>query len=134
MSTRLAPTVTPDTAFFWEGVAEGWLLLQRCAACGRFRHPPRPMCPWCRSLEWKAVEASGRGTVFSFVMPAHPELPFMEYPYVVAVVELEEGTRMVTNIVGVGPGEVRMGMAVHVTFETFDNGVVLPQFTPEVDR
>jgi len=134
VSTRLAPTVTPDTAFFWEGVAEGRLLLQRCVACGRFRHPPRPMCPWCRSLGWEAVEASGRGTVFSFVMPTHPELPFMEYPYVVAVVELEEGTRMVTNIVGVGPGEVRMGMVVHVTFETFDNGMVLPQFTPGVDR
>jgi len=134
VSTRLAPTVTLDTAFFWEGAKEGKLLVQRCAVCGRFRHPPRPMCPWCQSLEWGAVEASGRGTVFSFAMPVYPEFPFMEYPYVVAVVELEEGTRIVTNIVGIAPDEVRMGMAVQVTFETFDNDVVLPQFTPVVDQ
>lgn len=132
MSTRLAPTVTPDTAFFWDGVRQGRLLIQRCRDCSRLRHPPRPMCPWCQSLAWDAVEASGRGRVYSFVMPHHPRFPFMEYPYVVALVELEEGTRIVANIVGAIPEEVTSGMTVHVTFEAFDNDVVLPQFTPEV--
>jgi len=127
---RLRPTTTRDTEFFWDAVNERRLVIQRCTGCGTLRHPPRPMCPRCNALTWDAVEASGRGTVYSFVMPQHPQFPFMEYPYIVALVELEEGTRIVTNIVGTTPGEVRMGMAVEVVFEEFDGGVVLPQFTP----
>ena len=98
---RLAPSMTPDTQFFWDGAKEHRLLIQRCAGCGTLRHPPRPMCPSCHSLEWDAVEASGRGTVFSFVMPRHPPLPWFDDGYIVALVELEEGTRLVTNLVGV---------------------------------
>ncbi len=131
MSFRLSPSITGDTEFFWSGVKAHQLLIQRCTGCGRFRHPPRPMCPNCNSLEWEAVEASGNGTVYSFVLPRHPEFPFMEYPYVVALVELQEGTRIVTNIVGAPPGEVSIGMPVVVTFEHFDDGLVLPQFTPK---
>ena len=92
--------MTPDTQFFWDGVREQRLLIQRCDGCGALRHPPRPMCPRCHSLEWDTIEASGRGTVFSFVMPHHPPLPWFDGPYVVALVELEEGTRLVTNLVG----------------------------------
>jgi uncharacterized OB-fold protein len=127
---RLAPTPTPDTQFFWDAAAAHRLVIQRCGGCGTLRHPPRPMCPRCHALEWDALEASGRGTVYSFVMPQHPQFPFMEYPYVVALVELEEGTRIVTNIVGVEPASVRIGMPVDVVFEEFDGGVVLPQFRP----
>ena len=130
MSTRLAPTATRDTQFFWDAVKEHRLLIQRCCACGTLRHPPRPMCPSCNSLAWDTVEASGRATVYSFVMPRHPEFPFMEYPYIVALVELEEGTRLVTNIIGTTPDAVNIGMAVEVTYEEFDGGLVLPQFTP----
>jgi uncharacterized protein len=130
VSVRLSPVVTRDTEFFWNGVQEHKLLIQRCAACEQFRHPPRPMCPSCNSLDWSAVEASGRGTGFSFVVPRHPQFPFMEYPYIVALVELEEGTRIVTNIVGTIPEEVSIGLPVVVTFEHFDDGLVLPQFTP----
>ncbi len=90
------------------------------------------MCPHCNSLEWDTIEASGRGTVLSFVMPQHPQFGFMEYPYVVALVELEEGTRLVTNIVGTEPETVHIGMPVEVTYEEFDGGLVLPQFTPAV--
>ena len=130
MSTRLAPTVTPDTAFFWDGVREHKLLIQRCASCGTLRHPPRPMCSQCRSVEWDAVAASGRGELFSFVMPHHPAFPWFEYPYIVALVELEEGVRLVANLVGVAPDDAEIGMSVQVEFEHHDNDVVLPAFRP----
>ncbi len=134
MSVRLGPTTTSDTQFFWDAAKEHRLLIQRCTGCGDLRHPPRPMCPSCNSLTWDTVEASGNGTVYSFVMPRHPQFPFMEYPYVVALVELEEGTRVVTNIVGTTPEAVTIGMAVELTFEEFDGGLVLPQFTPAAPR
>ena len=76
MSFRLSPSMTADTQFFWDGVKAHQLLIQRCAGCGRLRHPPRPMCPSCHSLEWETVEASGSGTVYSFVMPRHPPVPW----------------------------------------------------------
>lgn len=131
MSARLAPAVTPDTKFFWDGLREHRLLIQRCAGCGALRHPPRPMCPACHSLEWDAVESSGRGTVLSCVLPHHPPLPWFPEPYVVAIVDLEEGVRLVSNVVGIDPQAVTIGMAVRVRFETFDDGLVLPLFAPE---
>ena len=128
MSTRPAPTVTPDTQFFWDGVADHKLLIQRCAACATLRHPPRPMCPACNSVEWDTLEASGKGTLFSFVMPHHPKFPWFEPGYIVALVDLEEGTRLVSNLVGVGPDDATIGMAVEVFFEHYEDGLVLPQF------
>jgi len=130
VSTRLAPTVSADTEFFWEGVRAHQLLIQRCASCGALRHPPGPMCPQCRSVEWGTVAATGRGEVFSFVMPHHPAFPWFEYPYIVALVELEEGVRVVANLVGVTPDDAAIGMAVQVEFEHHDNDVVLPVFRP----
>ncbi len=131
MTFRLAPSMTADTQFFWDGVKEHKLLVQRCTECGRLRHPPRPMCPHCRALEWDTVEASGRGTVYSFVMPHHPPMPGFDGPYVVALVDLEEGTRLVTNLVDLAPEQVSVGMPVRVRYEEFDGGVVLPLFGPE---
>jgi len=131
VSGRLAPSMTPDTQFFWDGVRAHKLLIQRCGGCGALRHPPRPMCPHCQSLEWDAIESSGRGALFSFVIPRHPPLPWFPEPYVVALVDLEEGTRLVTNIVGVAPDAVTIGMPVVVRFEHFDGDVVLPMFAPE---
>ena len=80
---RPRPVVNDDNRFFWEGVERGELLIQRCSGCGELRHPPRPMCPSCHSLEWDAVRASGRGTVHSYVVPHHPRLPAFPEPYVV---------------------------------------------------
>ncbi len=130
MSERLAPSMTPDTQFFWDGAKDRRLLIQRCDACHRFRHPPRPMCPACNSLKWTAVEASGRGTVFSFVLPRHPQYPWFEPDYIVGLVKLEEGVRLVTNLVDVAPETVSIGMAVTVRFDEFDGGLVLPMFMP----
>jgi uncharacterized OB-fold protein len=131
MSARLAPAMTADTVFFWDALKEHRLLIQRCRGCGALRHPPRPMCPHCHDLEWDTIESSGRGTVYSFVIPHHPPLPWFPEPFVVALVDLAEGTRLVTNIVGVAPSDVTMGMAVQVRFEHFDDGLVLPLFVPE---
>jgi uncharacterized OB-fold protein len=130
MARRLAPAISPDTAFFWAALRERKLLIQHCTGCGALRHPPRPMCPKCNSLDWDAVESSGRGTVYSYVMPLHPPFPFMEYPYVVVLVELEEGTRLVSNLRDVAPEDICVGMPVEVFFETFDDDLVLHQFRP----
>jgi uncharacterized OB-fold protein len=131
MSDRLAPTTTPDTKFFWDGLRDGKLLIQRCTGCRALRHPPRPMCPRCNSLEWDAIEASGRGTVYSFVMPRHPPWPWFEgQTYVVALIELEEGTRILSNLRDVDPAAVTIGMPVEAFVERFDSGVALHQFRP----
>jgi uncharacterized OB-fold protein len=130
MSARLAPSMTADTQFFWDGVKQRRLLIQRCRGCGSLRHPPRPMCPRCHALTWDAVDASGHGTVYSFVMPRHPTLPWFDDGYIVAIVELDEGTRLVTNLVDVAPDAVSIGMSVEVRFDEFDDGLVLPLFAP----
>lgn len=130
MSKRLAPSISPDTAFFWNGLRDQKLLVQRCTGCGALRHPPRPMCPKCNSLAWDTLESSGRGSVHSWVMPQHPRFPFLEYPYIVVLVELAEGIRLVSNLREVAPGEVRVGMPVQVFYEAFDDDLVLHQFRP----
>ena len=88
------------------------------------------MCPACNELGWDTVESAGRGTVHSFVMPQHPQFPFLDYPYIVALVDLEEGTRLVSNLVDVAPEDVEIDMPVEVTFVEFENGLVLHQFRP----
>lgn len=130
MSHRLAPSMTADTQFFWDGLKDQRLLIQRCANCRELRHPPRPMCPRCRALEWDTVDASGRGTVYSFVMPHHPPLPWFDDGYIVVLVELDEGVRLVSNLVDVTSDAVSIGMPVTVRYTEFDDGLVLPLFAP----
>jgi uncharacterized protein len=127
---RPAPGMSDDTRFFWEGTRTGKLLIQRCKSCGSLRHPPGPVCPSCHSFEWDTLEASGRGTVYSFVVLHYPEVPPFDYPNPVALVELEEGTRLVAQLVGIAPADVKIGQAVQVEFNTFDGDLVLPQFRP----
>ena len=127
---RPRPAINDDTAFFWDGARNGELLIQRCISCGTLRHPPRPMCGECGSLVWDTVRSSGRGEVYSFVVHHHPPVPGFEIPFVVALIELEEGTRLVSNLTGVAPEDVRVGMSVEVAFETFDGDLTLPLFRP----
>lgn len=127
---RSRPGISDDTRFFWDGVREGKLLIQRCKSCGRLRHPPGPVCPHCQSFEWDTVQSSGRGTVYSFVVMHYPEVPPFEYPNPVGLIELEEGTRVVAQLVGAKPGDIQIGQAVQVEFNTFDGDLVLPQFRP----
>lgn len=127
---RPAPGISDDTRFFWDGVREGRLLIQRCSGCGRLRHPPGPVCPHCHSFEWDTVQASGRGTVYSFVVMHYPEVPPFEHPNPIGLIELEEGTRLVAQLVGLKPEEVRIGLPVQVEFNCVDGELVLPQFRP----
>ncbi|MER5633494.1 bifunctional MaoC family dehydratase N-terminal/OB-fold nucleic acid binding domain-containing protein [Streptomyces nitrosporeus] len=127
---RPRPAVNRDNAFFFEGAKRHRLLIQRCAACSALRHPPGPCCPGCASLEWDTVEAEGRGRVYSFVVNHHPRHPAFESPYLVAVVELAEGTRLITNLTGVAPEDVTIGMPVVLDWLDADPELTLPVFRP----
>lgn len=127
---RPRPAVTLDNAFWFDGARAHALLIQRCAACGTLRHPPLPACGVCQSLEWDTVEASGRGALYSFVVVHHPQVEPFDYPLPVGLVELEEGTRVVANLDGIAPGELRIGLPLVATFVDFDPGLSLPVFVP----
>lgn len=128
---RPRPAQSHDNAFFWEGVARGELRIQRCTGCQALRHPPGPMCPHCQSLDWDAVVSAGRGSVFSFVVAHHPPVPPFSYPNAIALIELDEGTRLVSNLVGIAPADVAIGMRVRVEFTRVDDELILPLFRPE---
>ena len=127
---RPRPSLTQDNAWWFEALRDHRLLIQRCASCATLRHPPRPGCDLCRSLEWDTVEASGRGSVYSFVVNHHPQVPAFDYPLVVGLIELAEGTRLVANLVGVAPADVRIGMRVEVELVDHDPELTLPAFHP----
>ncbi|MEU6717554.1 bifunctional MaoC family dehydratase N-terminal/OB-fold nucleic acid binding domain-containing protein [Nonomuraea sp. NPDC046802] len=126
----LRPATNQDTAFFWEGVQAGELRIQTCADCGHLRHPPGPLCPQCRSANRRHTVASGEGTVYSYVVHHHPPVPGRETPFVVAVVELPEGVRIVGNVVDCPIEEVGIGMALRVTYRAMDDQLVLPMWAP----
>jgi uncharacterized OB-fold protein len=129
--TRPAPILTPDNAFFWKACERGELVAQCCGACGALAHPPRPMCPHCHSLAREVVRLSGRGEVYSWIVPRHPApIGFAEAP-VVALILLDEGLRLVSNVVGVAPEAMRNGLRVVVGFEAAAGGHAVPVFRPE---
>jgi 3-oxo-4,17-pregnadiene-20-carboxyl-CoA hydratase alpha subunit len=127
---RPRPARTQDTAFFWEGVAAGELRIQRCTGCKALRHPPGPMCPHCQSLDWDALVSGGRGRVYSYVVAHHPPVAPFSYPNAIALVELDEGTRLVSNLVGIDPARIEIGQRVRVEFTRVDDELVLPLFRP----
>ena len=127
---RPAPMAGRDSAFFWEGCKRGVLVGQRCAQCKRFRHPPRPMCPECHSVEREEVELSGRATLHSWAKPVHPRLPMFEDGYLVALVDLEEGMRMLTNLCDVAEADIEIGMPLEVFFVDTANDGAVHQFRP----
>jgi uncharacterized OB-fold protein len=126
------PTWDRDSAFFWEGIEAGELRVQRCMACNALRHPPTPICPGCHSFDWDWIVASGRGEVTSFVVHHHPPIPGLDPPCVIALVELEEGTRLVANVEGIAPEDVAVGLPVEVAFQRIegDDGWVVPRWRP----
>jgi hypothetical protein len=127
---RQAPLVTDDSAVFWDAAAEHRLVAQRCGRCATLRHPPRPMCPRCHSLEIDVVELSGRGTLYSFAILHHPQHPAFEYPVVAALVDLDEGVRVVSNLVDVDPQNVEIGMPLEVTYAATADERAVPVFRP----
>ncbi len=133
-SQYLKPIPGPDeeSAPFFEGAHQHRLMLMRCDDCGRFRYPARDRCDACWSTSTSWVQASGRGTVYTFGLMHQVYHPGFrdQIPYNVTVVELEEGPRMTTNIVGLPNDQIRVGMAVEVMFEEISNGISLPKFQP----
>jgi len=135
-ASPMLPLVTPDTAFFWDGTAVGELRIQRCARCGALRHPPGPMCPACGEASTAGVAggegymvAAGTGEVFSYVVHHHPPVPGKRLPMVVALVQLPEGVRILGEMPGVRPDQVRIGLPVRVTF-TQAGDMALPAWRP----
>ncbi|MFD5427140.1 bifunctional MaoC family dehydratase N-terminal/OB-fold nucleic acid binding domain-containing protein [Streptomyces sp. NPDC127084] len=129
-SRRPSPVINRDNAGFWDGVADHRLLIQRCADCAVPRFPWLPGCGGCGSPRWDTVEASGEGTVYSYVVMHHPPFPAFDPPYAVGLIELAEGVRMVSNVVGVPCEEVRIGMRVRLDFMKADEAHELPVFRP----
>jgi uncharacterized OB-fold protein len=131
---RPAPIVTEDSLAFWQAAAEGRLVAQQCAGCGRLRHPPRPLCPSCHSTEQTMVDLAGTGVVYSYSVLHHPQNPAFTYPVLAVLVELDEGVRILSNLVGTDPGSVSIGLPVEVRFEPTADGKAVPIFVPrEVD-
>jgi|SRR5579859_2789095 len=117
-----------DQDFFWTGVEAGKLLIQQCSSCGQLRQPPGPMCPHCQSLHWTPHESRGRGALRAWIVSKHPTKPD-ENPRVVALIELEEGVRMISNLQGIDAADARLGMQVELFFANVA-GTNLPQFRP----
>ncbi len=128
---RARPLPTPETQHYWDGAAAGKLLLQSCAACQHVYFPPRPFCAACGSREVSVVEASGKGTLHSYVIH-HRKVPGFTPPYAIAVVELAEGPRMMTNIIDSPqtPEALVLDMPLEVAFEKLDDKISLPVFRP----
>jgi uncharacterized OB-fold protein len=129
--TRPLPVPTPETRHFWEGTRAGELRLQRCGDCGHTYFPPRPFCPKCASGKVSVVKSSGKARLFSYVIHHRPAAGFSP-PYAIAVVELAEGPRMMTNIVGCAqtPDALMLDMPLEVTFEKQTEEITLPLFKP----
>ena len=126
----IRPMVSRDTAYFWEGTARGELRIQRCGACAALRHPPGPMCPACGETKPEYVVASGQGEVYSYVVHHHPPVPGRQLPFVVALVELAEGVRMLAELVDVPPDEVAIGLPVTAGFARVDDELTMPVWRP----
>lgn len=126
------PRIDEESRGWWEALARHELHVQECGACGTRRLPPRAVCPRCLSSVVRWVRSTGRGTVYSFTVTHQNQAPgFREaLPYVLAVVELAEGPRMMTNLVECAPDAVRIGMAVEVVFDDVTPEVTLPMFRP----
>lgn len=126
-----APPVTLETQPFWDATAEGRLVLPHCDECTTVIWYPRAFCPACGSTSVSWVDAAGTGSVYSCTVVRKGQGAYREAaPYVVAYVELDEGPRMMTNVVGCDPDAVTIGMRVEVTFEATDKGTALPRFRP----
>jgi uncharacterized OB-fold protein len=124
------PMINRDSRFFWDGTAAGELRIQSCNACGELRFPPGPACPDCGALDRGHVVAAGTGTVYSYVVHRHPPVPGRELPIVIALVDLDEGVRMVGEVVDVVEGadgpDIEIGTPLRVDYRRVDDDLALP--------
>jgi len=132
MKPRPVPRVDEESKGFWEACKRRELYVQRCERCDTLRYYPRAVCPRCLSSETSWVRCSGRGTIYSFTVTHQNQAPaFRErVPYVLAYVELEEGPRLLTNVVDCVVDAVHVGMPVEVVFEDVSDDVAIPLFRP----
>jgi uncharacterized OB-fold protein len=131
-AARDLPRPTPETAPFWDGCRAGKLLIQRCRACGHRQFYPRLLCTACSAPEPEWIEACGRAVIESFTIVRQAIAPDRagDVPDVIALVRLDEGPAMMTNIVDCDPGEVAIGLPVRVAFERLSDDIHLPVFRP----
>jgi uncharacterized OB-fold protein len=127
---RIKPPLGHDNAWWWEQAGEGKLTIQRCVSCQTLRHPPRPMCSECRSMKWDYIESTGRGTVNSFTVLHHTQFPGYDYPLTIILVDLDEGTRLTSQLVECDRGDVSFGMAVEMLIQEDEDGFKIPVFRP----
>lgn len=127
--TRIKSVQGHDNAWWWDQVEQQKIVpIQRCKSCQTLRHPPRPMCGECQSIEWDFIESTLEGEIYSFVVLHYPEIPGYDYPLVCAVISLNEGTRIVSNVIGCKPEDVAIGMKVTGEVIEVDEATTLPQF------
>src|SRR3546814_11025901 len=121
---------------FWEATRNGALKMQKCASCGHIRYPISHICPECLSEDYDWATLSGRGTVFSTVVfhQVYHKGFREEVPYNVSLVQLDEGTRMFSNVVGVPPSDVQVGQKVEAVFAPVPEAITLPRFRPKIGR
>lgn len=126
------PTVDDDSRVYWEAYAEGRFLIARCGACGRVHHYPRPCCPFCWGEDVAPWEASGRATLYTYsTVYVNESSPFRErLPYVAAMVELDEGPRVMSTVIGCAHADLYIGMPLMVGFQPLDEELVAPVFRP----
>lgn len=129
---RILPRLTDVNRDFWTGGQVGELRFLRCQNCGYYNHPPTPICPRCHSKELRFEAVSGKATLWTFTVNYQPWMPGPELPFIVAIVAIPEqdGLRLTTNLVGVEPDDVKIGMALEVTFENHNDEVWIPLFRP----
>ncbi len=134
MSTATAQTPLPRptelTRPFWDGCKQGELRVQQCGDCQKYTFIPAPVCVNCFSSNLVWVKSSGQGTVYSFTVVYRPQQPSFEVPYVVGIVEVDNGWYIPTNIVGIAPDQVKIGMPVKVRFDHRSDDIALPMFEP----
>ena len=135
-SSKSAPVPDPETEPYWEGVRRRELLIPRCRSCGARWFPPSTSCPACSGFDYEWAAASGRGEIVTYtVVHRAPGPAFADRtPYVVAIIQLAEGPRLLTNVVECSPDEVSIGMPVEVTFEEIAADATIPQFRPLAKR
>jgi len=121
-----------DSQLFWEGCKRHELILKECLSCGMHRFVSRLFCPRCQAEETRWVKGSGKGEVYTYTVMHQPYHPAFapDLPYVVAIIELEEGVRLISNVIGCRPQEVDVGMKVEVVFDDVTDEVTLPKFKP----
>ena len=127
---RPRPAITRDTAPWWQGLRDRQLLVQRCGQCRAYQHPPEPLCMSCGHDQPDRVPAAGTGRIHSFTVHHEPRIPGFTFPYVVVLVELDEGVRVIGNLEGVEPADVLIGIPVVVGFLDIDDEVTVPVFRP----